>query len=193
MLLLDEGPDYLTLDQTPEDIRGGPGIAPHHKRDFPARINQHQGLDKVMYRGRVVGGTSAINGAFFLRGLPEDFDDWASWGNDQWSYVNVLPYFLKLERDIDYGGDFHGRHGPIPVGRVPLESLLPSAKAFHEACVGQGFSYSPDMNHPDAEGVGLLSLNKRGGVRINTAVKAASNTSWAERRSGCRSASQRSR
>ena len=175
VLLLEEGPDYPTMDQTPEDVKRrqlstDPDFDPRHKRDFLVRINQHQDRNKFMHRGRVVGGTSAVNGAFFLRGLPEDFDEWASFGNDQWSYVNVLPHFLNMERDADYGGDFHGRHGPLPIHRVPLESLLPSAKAFHKACVDSGYPYHPDMNHPDAHGVGLLSLNKMGGIRINTAM-----------------------
>ncbi len=175
VLLLEEGPDYPTLRLTPEEVqrhqtRGTPEISSRHRRDFPVRINGHQERDKLMHRGHVVGGTSAINGAFFLRGLPEDFDEWAALGNDQWSYVNVLPYFLKMETDADYGGDFHGSAGPLPIQRAPLDSLLPSARAFHAACVDNGYPYNPDMNHPEAAGVGLLSLNRRDGVRINTAI-----------------------
>ena len=53
-------------------------------------------------RGRVTGGSSAINGQVFLRGIPEDYDTWASFGNDEWSYEKVLPFFRKLETDTDY-------------------------------------------------------------------------------------------
>ena len=123
-----------------------------------------------MHRGNVVGGTSAINGAFFLRGLPEDFDEWAELGNTEWAFTKVLPYFLKMENDTDYGGDFHGKSGPLPIHRLPIESLLPSVQAFHKACVNAGYPNFPDMNHPEAHGVGMLPLNKVGGVRINTAI-----------------------
>ena len=50
-------------------------------------------------RGKVLGGSSAINGQTFIRGAPEDFDTWASWGNDEWSYIKVLPYFRQIEND----------------------------------------------------------------------------------------------
>ena len=81
-------------------------------------------------RGRVVGGTSAINGQVFLRGVPEDYDNWASWGNDEWSYINVLPYFRKQETDTDISDDFHGFDGPIPVRRHRRENWLPLQEAF---------------------------------------------------------------
>ena len=175
VLLLEEGPDYRTLRETPEDVQryqmeSGRGIEARHKRDFSVRINSSQERTKFMHRGHVVGGTSAVNGAFFLRGLPEDFDEWAALGNSEWAFINVLPYFLKMENDADYGGDFHGKRGPLPIHRLPLESLLPSVQAFHKACVAAGYPYFPDMNHPEAHGVGMLPLNKLGGVRINTAV-----------------------
>ena len=85
VLLLEEGPDYRTLSETPEDVQryqmeSGRGIEARHKRDFPVRINSSQERIKFMHRGHVVGGTSAVNGAFFLRGLPEDFDEWAALG-----------------------------------------------------------------------------------------------------------------
>lgn len=175
VLLLEEGYDYRTLGETPEDVQryqmqSGPGVEPRHKREFKVRINSSQGRTKQMWRGHVVGGTSAVNGAFYLRGLPEDFDEWAEMGNPEWAFVKVLPYFLRMENDSDYGGDFHGKRGPLPIHRLPLESLLPSVQAFHKACVAAGYTYFPDMNHPEAHGVGMLPLNKVGGVRINTAV-----------------------
>lgn len=175
VLLLNEGPDYRTLAETPEDVRryqmqSGPSIEDRHRREFKVRINSSQGRTKQMWRGNVTGGTSAVNGAFYLRGLSEDFDEWAEMGNPEWSFVNVLPYFLKMENDSDYGGDFHGKRGPLPIHRLPLESLLPSVQAFQKACVSAGYPYFPDMNHPEAHGVGMLPLNKVGGIRINTAL-----------------------
>ncbi len=176
VLLLEQGPDYRTLGETPEDVRryqfqSGRSVEPEHHLNFPALINSSQERgEKTMHRGHVVGGTSAINGAFFLRGLPEDFDEWAELGNTEWAFTKVLPYFLKMENDTDYGGDFHGKQGPLPIHRLPLESLLPSVQAFHKACVSAGYPDFPDMNHPEAHGVGMLPLNKVGGIRINTAI-----------------------
>ena len=67
-------------------------------------------------RGRVLGGSSAINGQTFIRGAPEDYDTWESWGNDGWGYVDCLPYFRRLENDADFHDDFHGTDGPVPCG-----------------------------------------------------------------------------
>ena len=176
VLLLEEGPDYRNLGETPEDVQryqlqSGRSVEDRHRRDFQALINSSQERGaKTMHRGHVVGGTSAINGAFYLRGLPEDFDEWAALGNDEWAFTKVLPYFLKMENDTDYGGDFHGKRGPLPIHRLPLESLLPSVQAFQKACLSLGYPSFPDMNHPEAHGVGMLPLNKVGGVRINTAI-----------------------
>ena len=121
-------------------------------------------------RGRVTGGTSAINGSVFLRGLPEDFDDWASWGNDEWSYEKMFPYFNEQETDTDYSGDFHGADGPIIVRRHRLDDLQPEQAAFYRACLGAGFPENPDHNHPEATGVGPYPLNNPDGIRWSTAI-----------------------
>ena len=121
-------------------------------------------------RGKVTGGTSAINHQIFLRGAPEDFDNWASMGNDRWSFLEVLPYFRKLETDLDIRDDFHGSQGPIPVRRHPRETWLPLQAAFHAACLAEGFPEDPDMNNPEASGVGPIPLNYINGVRVSTAL-----------------------
>jgi choline dehydrogenase len=69
------------------------------------------------------------------RGIPEDYDNWAAWGNTEWSYAHVLPYFRKMENDHDFGGEFHGQAGPVPVRRYPRDEWLPHAVAFHRACI----------------------------------------------------------
>ena len=75
-------------------------------------------------RGRVVGGSSAINGQVLLRGIPEDYDAWAALGNDQWSFTDCLPYLRKLETDMDFGtDDFHNSDGFIPVRRFGQDTL----------------------------------------------------------------------
>jgi choline dehydrogenase len=105
------------------------------------------------------------------RGIPEDYDRWAAWGNDEWAYTKVLPYFRKMENDLDFpGGDFHGNDGPIPVRRYPKEEWLPHATAFQQACLAEGFRDDPDQNHPDSTGVSPRARNTLDGVRISTAI-----------------------
>ena len=93
----------------------------------PARVAPPAPEDVVVPRGKVVGGTSAINGQVFLRGVPEDYDSWAACGNDEWSFVKCLPSFRKLETDTDIVDDFHGFDGPVPVRRHKREDWLPPA------------------------------------------------------------------
>ena len=115
-------------------------------------------------------GTSAINSSIFLRGATQDFDSWAAWGNPEWSYQKVLPCYLRIERDLDFGGDFHNKDGPLPVRRVPPSQWEPNLRAFHQACLDKGFPEGPDMNLPDAAGVGTYPVSNVGGLRVNTSM-----------------------
>jgi choline dehydrogenase len=121
-------------------------------------------------RGRLLGGSSSVNGQMFLRGVPEDYDGWAAAGNPLWEFESVLPFFVKLERDLDFRGAYHGDTGPIPVRRWPRSEWLPPQEAFYAACLGAGFPDSPDHNAPDATGVGPTPLNQLDGVRWSTNV-----------------------
>ena len=121
-------------------------------------------------RGKVVGGTSAINGQVLLRGVPEDYDGWAAMGNDEWSFIDVLPYFRKMETDMDISDDFHGSEGPIPVRRFKQAELLPFHQAFVESAINDGFKPDEDMNHPDSAGIGPIPMNNPEGVRMSTAL-----------------------
>jgi choline dehydrogenase len=117
-----------------------------------------------------MGGTSAINGQVFLRGVPEDYDRWASWGNEEWSYISLLPYFRKLETDTDVQDDFHGSDGPVPVVRHKPENWLPLQHAFKASCLDQGYAEIYDHNNPDATGFGPFPMNNPNGVRMSTAL-----------------------
>jgi choline dehydrogenase len=120
--------------------------------------------------GRVMGGGSAINGQVFLRGVPEDYDAWRDAGNAGWGYAEVLPYFCRVENDLDYRGEFHGSEGPIPVRREPMERWWADQAAFVEACVALGFPYSMDLNHPGSTGVGATPYSNAAGVRVSSAM-----------------------
>lgn len=174
VLLLEAGPDYPDMNRLPEDLRhgnsSGPAVAGPHMWGYVATANAHQPTPMPVPRGKVTGGSSAVNGTILLRGLPEDFHNWATWGNPEWAYLNVLPYFRKLEKDLDYSGDFHGSHGPIPVRRHTRETLLPAQEAFHLACLAAGFPSDPDMNLPESTGLGFWPMNNIDGLRISTTL-----------------------
>jgi choline dehydrogenase len=174
VLLLEAGPDYPDIDHLPDDLRhghsSGPAAAGPHIWGYVATANTHQPQPIPIPRGKVTGGCSAVNGTILLRGLPEDFDNWAAWGNPEWAFVDVLPYFRKMERDLDFSGDFHGSNGPIPVRRYTRQTLLPVQEAFYQACMDAGFSTDPDMNHPQSAGLGFWPLNNIDGLRMSTAL-----------------------
>ena len=97
-------------------------------------------LESKLPGGKIIGGSSSVNGQVFFRGIPEDYDEWEELGNKGWSYLNVLKYFRKSENDLTFGSDdFHGNEGPIPVRRYSDNDLMPSSKAFLQACMSQGY------------------------------------------------------
>ncbi len=175
VLLLESGPDYPDFETYPDDLKYGydqtaSAVDAPHNWSFSGKPTEEQGVTMPVPRGRVVGGSSAINGQVLLRGLPEDYDNWASWGNDEWAFVKTLPYFRKLETDTDIKDDFHGFDGPIPVRRHKRDTWLPAQVAFYQACRNQGYPDDPDMNHPDSTGVGPIPMNNPDGVRMSTSL-----------------------
>ena len=174
-LLLEAGPDYTEFEQWPTQLRDGasqeasiPG-GPFNW-SYQAMGTERQAEPMQIARGRVMGGSGAVNGQVFLRGLPEDYDAWAEQGNDQWAYQRVLPYFRKLESDADVHDDFHGSDGPIPVVRAPRNAWHPFQHAFAEACAALGYPEDADLNHPSGAGFGPAPMNNPAGVRMSSAL-----------------------
>lgn len=119
-------------------------------------------------RGKVLGGSSSINGLLYLRGQPEDFDHWRQLGNAGWSFDDVLPYFRKSE-DQQRGADaLHGAGGPLAVSDVCEPH--PLCDAFIEASQQAGFPRNDDFNGSTQEGAGYFQLTARNGRRCSTAV-----------------------
>jgi choline dehydrogenase len=175
VLLLDAGPDYPDMDLMPDEIKHdlnqrASESDTSHNWSFTGTTDAQASRNAAVARGKVFGGTSAINHQIFLRGLPGDFDHWAELGNDEWSYTKVLPYFRKLETDKEIAGDFHGTTGPITLTRHKQEDWLPLQRIFHAACLAAGYRDDPDMNNPDGEGVGAIPLNYVNGIRVSTAI-----------------------
>ena len=176
VLLLEAGTDYGDLENIPDDVKWGYDYgrawihgAPHNW-SFMGASNTRQGVKLHVPRGKVLGGSSSVNVQGWVRGSPEDYDDWASRGNTEWSFDKVLPYLRKSETDLDFGGDYHGSEGPIPVRRHKVESWGPFPQAFRRAWLDAGFPDFTDLNSPDAMGVGPLPLNNIDGVRMSTAI-----------------------
>ena len=174
VLLLEAGPDYPDLGRLPDDLKFGYATATDimtsdHNWNFVGRATD-KAEPMLVPRGKVTGGSSAINGQMFLRGAPEDYGAWAASGNDQWTFQNLLTYFRKLETDTDIHDDFHGTDGPIIARRFRREEWLPAQTAFYNACIADGFPDSPDHNNPDAWGVGATPYNNPNGIRWSTAL-----------------------
>lgn len=176
VLLLEAGTDYPDIETLPDEVKWGYATGTEittsdHNWQFTAR-----GTDEAQIqvpRGKVTGGSSAINGQVFLRGMPADYDDWASKGNDRWGYRHLAPYFNKIETDTTYQddpGDFHGTDGPIICHRFPREKWELPTRAFEAAALEAGFPACEDANAPDSTGVGPLPLNNPNGIRWSTAI-----------------------
>ena len=187
VLLLEAGPDYPDFERLPDELKYGFAAAPvppaartagghptwltasRHNWQFTATATD-LAPPMLVPRGRVTGGSSAINSSAFYRGVPEDFDAWASLGNDEWSYEKVLPFFRKSETDVDRHGDYHGADGPIFVHHANPDAWDATQTAFYTACRAAGFAEAHDHNHPDSNGVGPGVTNNHHGVRFSTAL-----------------------
>ena len=176
VLLLEAGPDYPDIDSLPEEVKYGYMSTKSvwesdHNWQYKARGTEEAEIE--IPRGKVTGGSSAINGQVFLRGIPEDYDNWAEWGNDEWNFQKLVPYFNKLETDTTYQedpGDFHGSSGPIICHRFPQEEWREGNRVWFEAWRDGGHPYCEDHNAPGTTGVGPIPLNNPNGIRWSTAI-----------------------
>lgn len=121
-------------------------------------------------QARVMGGGSSVNGQVALRGLPSDYDEWDSKGAAGWSWSDCLPYFKRLERDMDFDGELHGRDGPIAIRRTFPSEWAGFALAFREALKRQGIAYFPDCHAVFSDGCFPFPKNNVYGRRVSAAV-----------------------
>lgn len=159
---------------TPADLRDGHTLTaavPGHPANWGFAAELAPGRAAIVPRGRVLGGSSAINGGYVVRARREDFSRWARLGGGvAWSPDRVMPRLAALERDLDFGGAHgHGDAGPFPVRRPRLDD--PLGAAFLAAGLGLGFPPEADKNALDGmPGIGPVPSNIIDGVRVNTAV-----------------------
>ena len=121
-------------------------------------------------QGRKMGGGSAVNGAFAVRGVPDDYERWAAIVGEDWSWPNLLRVLCRLESDQDFGGEAHGTDGPVPVVRWRPEELLPDQHSFRAAVMDHEIPWVDDLNAPGASGIGSMPMNRRDDVRMSTAL-----------------------
>jgi choline dehydrogenase len=170
VLLLEAGPDYPDPEGVPADLRNGTRNS-MRRHDWGQKHRPRPGWPILFWfpRGRVVGGSSAVNTCIALRGQPHDYDEWASLGLRDWSWERCLPAFKRLENDLDVKSEWHSQEGPIPIRRHTASELGPWQAAFLEACSSLGFPRCDDSNDPTTTGAGPHAMNLVDGVRMSAA------------------------
>ncbi|KPI18886.1 Glucose-methanol-choline oxidoreductase, actinbacteria [Actinobacteria bacterium OK074] len=172
VLALEAGPaPRQRAEFAPEllDARLVPGAQPGHPavRPYPAHLTP--GRPYTVVRGRFLGGSTTVNGGYFVRARRADFDRWSAAGGPAWSYGQVLPLLRRLETDLDHGGgELHGGSGPVRVRRTDLRH--PVAAAFGAAARELGHPDEPDKNAQGTPGFGPVPTNSVDGVRVNTGI-----------------------
>jgi choline dehydrogenase len=175
VLLVEAGPDYREADEpgemklpNPHHIISNPEFSRFRYDNLRARRSRVQ-EPRLYWRGRGLGGSSNMNGQIAIRGLPEDFDDWAAAGCTGWSAQEMLPAFIKLENDLEFGDwPWHGMDGPIPIYRAPKAEWGPGDRAFCEAALGMGYPWWDDLHAPGMTGVSTYPINSRNHQRVST-------------------------
>lgn len=119
-------------------------------------------------RGKVLGGSSSLNGLLYVRGQPQDYDRWAQMGNRGWAWEDVLPLFKRSETNERGADDFHGDQGNLSVSDMRIER--PITNAWIAAAQAAGYKFNPDYNGQEQEGVSFFQLTARNGRRCSSAV-----------------------
>lgn len=180
VLLVEAGPDYPPgtepadiLDSlagkayynplyTWQDLRVHLQPVPHNDSDRPAPRRYEQ--------ARLVGGGSSINGMMANRGIPADYDEWARLGAQGWSWDEVLPYFRRLETDLNFDGPLHGKEGPIRIRRLPRSVWPGFTRAVAETLTRRGFSYAEDQNGSFGEEQFPIAISNAENRRVSAAI-----------------------
>ncbi|WP_286165369.1 GMC oxidoreductase [Rhizobium sp. EC-SD404] len=154
---------YLNARFLWNDLKATTEASSPDKRDASRPLRKYE-------QAKVLGGGSAVNGQLANRGAPHDYDEWEAKGASGWRWETVLPYFRKLERDVDFDGPLHGQDGPIAISRVD-ESLWPEhAHAMARAFKGAGFDYVPDQNGEFVDGYYPVAISNIYDRRVTTAI-----------------------
>ncbi|KAG0254620.1 hypothetical protein DFQ27_006748 [Actinomortierella ambigua] len=170
VLLLEAGPVYAP-DAYPAEVADSSLLGAYTGHDWGYRSEPgHIGHPIAVYRGKVLGGSSAVNGSVAVRALASDLDRWAERGLKGWQYDDLLPSFKALE-STDAGDDkLRGRTGPLHITQLGLKDVSVMQRAFVEAAIADGIRATDDFNGTNPEGVSPYPMNVHDGVRINTGM-----------------------
>jgi len=145
------------------------GLIDHPRLNWRFMSAPQQALGGRRYpipRGKMLGGSSSLNGMVYVRGQAADYDGWAALGNPGWAYRDVLPYFRKSENNLDVENEWHGRGGPMTVATVRAPNAL--VARFLDAARELGYPLNPDSNGARQEGFGLRQVNIERGRRVSS-------------------------
>lgn len=167
VLLVESGPGHRIPSEYPPELvdAGVLPVGPDSPWVWPYPVNLTHERSGWIARGRVLGGSGAVNGGYFVRAQVDDFAHWPQ----SWSFDAVLPYYRSIESDADFADPWHGSDGPIPVHREPRDRWHPISSAFFDVARDAGHPEDRDKNAPGARGVGPVPLNIRDGVRVGPA------------------------
>jgi choline dehydrogenase len=170
VLLLEAGPNFAPCTYpavlTDASVVAAPDFDWHYHAEEAAGL----GHDIAVPRGRVIGGSSAVNGTVAMRARPADFARWAKRGIEGWSWEEVLAAYKVLENTPTGDDAWHGRSGPLPIRQRTAQENTPSMRAFVEASQAIGLAQVPDFNGATQHGVGPYPLNVVNDVRVNTGM-----------------------
>jgi 5-(hydroxymethyl)furfural/furfural oxidase len=173
VLLLEAGPDDRGAD-SPVALQAANffNAVMEPGRTWPNLLaTRAAGQAEALYlRGRGAGGSSSVNAMAAIRGTADDYERWAhEFGTPGWGWAEMLDAFLRVEDDLDFGGDgVHGKGGPIPLARVPFDELSPLDLALRTAMADLGYPICDDHHALDATGVSCVALTWRNGQRVST-------------------------
>lgn len=176
VLLLEAGRDWRSAE-APHALRSANIIPfmhdPAHQAawQWPGLMTRRTAAQapKFYWRGKAMGGSSAVNAQIAIRGVPAAFDAWAEAGCEGWAASDVLPLYDAIEDDADTGvapGIRQG--GPLPVFRMPIDKWGAVDLGLRDAALAAGYTWKPDLNAPEGEGISCNPINLRGGLRVTT-------------------------
>jgi len=174
VLLLEAGPDTPPGNEPPDvldtyatsyynDAYFWPGLKVHWRRKENSPLVGFS-------QGRIMGGGSSVMGMVAYRGTPDDYAEWEAHGAAGWGWNDVLPYYRKLENDLDFGGEMHGRSGPVPIRRTSPDDWAPLSKAVHAFAQERQIPFIADMNADFRDGYGAVPMSNWPDKRASAAI-----------------------
>jgi 5-(hydroxymethyl)furfural/furfural oxidase len=182
VLVCEAGPDTPDGRVPPEILDSYPGTAYFDQRFHWTELKAHTEVIshnnptearpplRKYEQARVLGGGSSINGQLANRGAPTDYAEWEARGANGWGWNDVLPYFKKVERDLDFDGPYHGKEGRIPVRRIFPDLWNGHAKAAAKAFEAAGYHYLPDQNGEYKDGYFPITISNAYDRRVSAAI-----------------------